>query len=87
MKATVLKNYDAKDSEQVSVLEEQKLIVIGKEGYREGWLKVKCENREVGTITLYNSYIFLIFKISVTIGINCIDLHSGACTVMCISFF
>lgn len=50
LKATAIKKFDAKESDQVSLKEDQKLIVIYKEGYREGWWKVRTDTNEVNML-------------------------------------
>lgn len=47
IKATVIKHFEARDSCQISVSEDEKVILIGKEGYREGWWKIRNESIEV----------------------------------------
>lgn len=53
-----MRNFEAKDKEQISVVEGQQLIVISKEGYKEGWLKVRTENKEVNLYTCIFTCIF-----------------------------
>ncbi|CAG9856236.1 unnamed protein product [Phyllotreta striolata] len=50
LKATIIRNYDAKDRYQVSVREDNSVIVVGKEGYREGFWKIRIIPSETGFV-------------------------------------
>lgn len=50
LKATAVRSFEAQEAEQISAIEEQKFVVIGKEGYRDGWWKVRNENKEFGYV-------------------------------------
>lgn len=54
-KVVALRNFEAKDVEQLSIIEEQKLILISKHGYREGWWKVRSQNEEVSFVSGYST--------------------------------
>ncbi|CAG9766732.1 unnamed protein product [Ceutorhynchus assimilis] len=48
LRAVALRNYDAVDRSQLSFKENEVIIVIGKDGYREGWWKGRTEDNQIG---------------------------------------
>ncbi|CAG9835875.1 unnamed protein product [Diabrotica balteata] len=50
LKAVVINNYDAKDKFQVSLRVDEVVIVIGKEGYKEDFWKIRTTMNEVGFV-------------------------------------
>ncbi|KAJ8931541.1 hypothetical protein NQ314_015530 [Rhamnusium bicolor] len=52
LRALVLRNYEAKDLYQLSLMEGEAIIIIGKEGYKEGWWKGRTVNNETGFVSL-----------------------------------
>lgn len=39
-----MEDYDPQERVQVRIREGDKVVIIGKEGYREGWWKIKSKN-------------------------------------------
>ncbi|XP_057659066.1 protein vav-like isoform X1 [Diorhabda carinulata] len=50
LRAIVIRNYDAKDQYQISVRGDEVVTIIGKEGYKEGFWKVRTINSEIGFV-------------------------------------
>ncbi|CAG9766734.1 unnamed protein product [Ceutorhynchus assimilis] len=48
LRAVALRNYDAIDRSQLSFKEKEIIIVIGKDGYKEGWWKGQTEDDQIG---------------------------------------
>lgn len=52
MRVEALRDFNAQDAEQLPFHREQIFVVIGQEGYREGWWKGRYENHV--SIEIYN---------------------------------
>lgn len=73
LKATVIRSYDCKDRYQVSVREDESVIVVGKEGYKDGFWKIRTGTSEVCNIFFTNKWIMksildILTKILITIS-------------------
>ncbi|XP_074029003.1 vav guanine nucleotide exchange factor isoform X2 [Leptinotarsa decemlineata] len=52
LKAVTIRKFDAWEACQTSIREDEYVIVIGKEGYKEGWWKIRKVNNETGYVPL-----------------------------------
>ncbi|KAG5896470.1 hypothetical protein JTB14_005853 [Gonioctena quinquepunctata] len=52
LKAVAIRNFEGKEGFQTSVIEDENVFVIGKEGYKEGWWKIRKGNNETGYVPL-----------------------------------
>ncbi|CAG9815552.1 unnamed protein product [Phaedon cochleariae] len=52
LKAVAIRSYEGKDSSQISVREDENVIVIGKDGYKDGWWKIRNANNECGFVPI-----------------------------------